>query len=81
MWKSQKLDFVPYTITFVLGLFVSVEVGLIAGTITHLCILLYKASRPNVLIKEGKIDNVDYRLVTPDRGLFFPSVDYIREEI
>ena len=37
----------PYTVTFALGLFVSVEVGLIAGTATHLCILLYKASSSN----------------------------------
>ena len=82
-----ELDFVPYTVTFALGLFVSVEVGLIAGTATHLCILLYKASKPRVVVEERSIDDesggggsTPYYLVVPDRGLFFPSVSDIRQE-
>ena len=82
-----ELDFVPYTVTFALGLFVSVEVGLIAGTATHLCILLYKASKPRVVVEERSIDDetgsgsTPYYLVVPDRGLFFPSVSDIRQEL
>ena len=80
----SELDFVPYTVTFALGLFVSVEVGLIAGTATHLCILLYKASKPRVTVEERSIDDdngtpgTPYYLVVPDRALFFPSVNDIR---
>ena len=55
--------------------------GLIVGTLTHLCILMYKSTRPRVLIDEGRIDGVSYHLVIPDRALFFPSVDDIRTRL
>ncbi len=51
----SELDLVPYSLTFFLGLFVSVEVGMIAGTLTHLAILVYNASKPKVAIEEGKV--------------------------
>ena len=71
----------PYCLTLLLGLFVSVQVGMIAGTLAHLSILVYFSSRPKVSIRDGKVDNVSYVLVTPDRGLFFPSVDEMRSRL
>ena len=54
---------------------------MIAGTLAHLAILIYFSSRPKVTIREDRVDNVPYVLVTPDRGLFFPSVDEIRTRL
>ena len=74
-----EIDYIPYTITFSLGLFVSVETGLIAGTITHLCMLMYRATVPDVKIELRKTnEDIEYYLVRPDRALFFPAVDDIR---
>ncbi|XP_059079946.1 sodium-independent sulfate anion transporter-like isoform X2 [Tigriopus californicus] len=81
IWRSKKIDLVPFCLTFFLGLFVRVEVGMIVGTLVHLSMLIFTASRPKVTVKEGQIDNIPYILVTPDRGLFFPSVDEIRTKI
>ena len=62
-----ELDFVPYTVTFALGLFVSVEVGLIAGTATHLCILLYKVCTPEIVYRVTgcRVKSVSYRAMYP----------------
>ena len=75
---SLEIDLIPYSLTFFCGLFVSVEIGIIAGTIAHLLILVYFSSKPKVTITEERYDNVPYTLVVPDRALFFPSVDEIR---
>ena len=47
IWRSKKIDMVPYTLTFFIGLFVNPETGLIIGTCSHLCILVYTSGTPN----------------------------------
>ncbi len=80
MWRSKKLDFIPYTVTLLLSIFIRIEVGLIVGVLTHLTILVYSASSPEFHVAECRVDNnVDYLLISPDRGLFFPAVDAIRK--
>ena len=54
IWRSKKVDIIPYLITFLVGIFVSVEMGMIAGTCAHLLILLYNSSQPQVLIEQSK---------------------------
>ena len=51
----SEVDLIPYSLTFFLGLFVSVEVGMIAGTLTHLAMLVFSASRPKVTVTQGKV--------------------------
>eukprot|EP00095_Tigriopus_kingsejongensis_P006119 maker-scaffold98_size375582-snap-gene-1.13 protein:Tk06119 transcript:maker-scaffold98_size375582-snap-gene-1.13-mRNA-1 annotation:"sulfate transporter " len=81
IWRAKKVDLVPYCLTFFLGLFVRVEVGMMVGTLAHLSMLIFTASRPKVTVKDGQIDNIPYMLIIPDRSLFFPSVDEIRSKI
>ena len=54
---------------------------MIFGTLAHLSILIYFSSKPKLTVSEGRIDSVPYLLVTPDRGLFFPSVDEMRSRL
>jgi len=81
IWKSKKIDIVPYLVTFVVGVFVKVELGMICGTLTHICILLYSSSQPNLLIQMDKIEGVAFVMVQPDRALNFPAVDRIRTKL
>ena len=81
IWRSKKVDIIPYLITFSVGIFVSVEMGMIAGTSTHLLILLHASSQPQVTIELRKIQDVSYILIQPDRSLNFPSVDKIRQKL
>ena len=78
----SELDLIPYCITFVIGLTVSVEVSLIVGIVAHLGILLFRSSVPELVIEEREARTaIPYILVVPDRALFFPSVDDIRERL
>jgi len=81
IWRSKKIDMIPFTLTFLIGLFVSPEMGMIVGSCSHLCILIYTSGTPKVSISKRKADDVPYVLVRPDRALLFPSVETIRTKL
>ena len=89
LWKSKsklllkpldicaEADLVPYLLTFLLGLFWSVEMGLIVGSVVHICLVLHLLARPAVLVEQ--LDS--HVLVSPQADLTFPSVDHLRQEL
>ena len=81
IWKSKKLDLIPYLVTLLVGVFMSVEIGMIAGTVAQLLILLYTSSRPRVKVSETRVETTPYILVQPDRSLNYPSLDKIRHKL
>merc|ERR1719273_2284473 len=81
IWKSKKIDMIPYTLTFFIGLFANPEMGLIIGSCIHLCILIYSSGTPKVNISKGQVEDVPYLIVRPDRALLFPSVETIQRKL
>ena len=77
LWSSKRSDLIPYCLTFVLGLFVNVETGLIVGCLAHIGLLLFSSSKPAIFVEHNPL----YVLVRPEQSLYFPSVDNIRSEI
>ena len=55
IWRSKKIDMIPFTLTFLIGLFVSPEMGMIVGSCSHLCILIYTSGTPKVSISKRKV--------------------------
>ena len=62
----------PYTVTFLLGLFWSVEMGLIVGCVLHLALLLYQQSKPEIQVTKKD----SYTLFAPQTDLAFPGVEH-----
>jgi len=77
LWKAKKIDLIPYTLTFLLGLFVNVETGLIVGSLAHIGLLLYSSSVPSLVVEHHDT----HTLLRPQYSLLFPAVDHIRDEI
>lgn len=77
LWKAKKIDLIPYTLTFLLGLFVNVETGLIIGCLVHVGLLLYSSSSPTLLVEH----HATHTLLRPQYSLYFPAVDHIRADI
>jgi len=75
--KNKSIDLVPYTVTFFLGLFWSVEMGLITGTLVHSLLVVYLSTRLHVeeRIEDGCV------IVKPDRNIFYPSVEKLRSDL
>ncbi|XP_035432362.2 sodium-independent sulfate anion transporter isoform X1 [Spodoptera frugiperda] len=79
MWRAKKLDLIPGVGTFVLCLTLPIELGILTGVIVNIIFILYHAARPKLSVEMLKTERgVEYLMITPDRCLMFPSVDYVR---
>ncbi|KAK0093334.1 hypothetical protein PV326_013778 [Microctonus aethiopoides] len=79
MWRTKKTDLVPGIATFVACLALQLEVGILVGIILNVLFILYHVARPKIsLQKLRSCCGVEYLMLTPDRCLIFPSVDYVR---
>ncbi|XP_025835892.1 sodium-independent sulfate anion transporter-like [Agrilus planipennis] len=79
MWRCKKSDFFLALATFVACLVLALEVGILVGIGMNLLFILYYAARPKITIEKLVSSNgIEYLMLTPDRCLIFPSVDYVR---
>ncbi|CAG9824561.1 unnamed protein product, partial [Phaedon cochleariae] len=79
MWKSKKSCFVVFCATFIACLILRLEIGILVGVGINILFILYHAARPKLSFENLKTpDGVEYLMLTPDRCLIFPSVDYVR---
>lgn len=79
IYRSKKSDLIPGLATFIACLILPLEIGILIGIGLNLVSILYHAARPKISIEMHKSRaGVEYLLITPDRCLIFPSVDYVR---
>ncbi|CAG9809629.1 unnamed protein product [Chironomus riparius] len=83
MWRSKKTDLIPGLGTFIACLVLRIEIGILVGIGINIIFILYHASRPKIHIEKAITPNkgIKYVLLTPDRCLIFPSVDYVKNLI
>lgn len=75
VWKSRKLDLIPFLFTFVLGTLINLQVGILVGVAINLGTLLYFTGKPKLQINQIRSVKFDYVVVTPDRSLVFTAMD------
>ncbi|XP_011562861.2 sodium-independent sulfate anion transporter isoform X1 [Plutella xylostella] len=79
MWRAKKLDLIPGVGTFILCLTLPLELGILTGVVVNIIFILYHAARPKFSVEMLKTERgIEYLMVTPDRCLMFPSVEYVR---
>ncbi|XP_046603494.1 sodium-independent sulfate anion transporter isoform X1 [Neodiprion virginianus] len=79
MWRAKKSDLIPGIATFLACLVLRVEIGILCGIGINVLFILYHAARPKISVEElTSHRGVEYLMLTPDRCLIFPSVDYVR---
>ncbi|CAL1531225.1 unnamed protein product [Lymnaea stagnalis] len=73
LWRANKWDLIPYSITFICSLLVGIEYGILIGIGLSLFMLLYPTARPKIKhsIMRGCL------IVTPMQGLNFPAAEYL----
>ncbi|CAL4080906.1 unnamed protein product, partial [Meganyctiphanes norvegica] len=83
LWRSKKMDLLPFIITFLFCLFWGLEWGILLGITVNLAMLLYFIATPKVKITSvipTKQHN-GYVLVTPSHGVHYPSTVHVRNAI
>ncbi|KAM7344128.1 LOW QUALITY PROTEIN: uncharacterized protein ACRADG_010964 [Cochliomyia hominivorax] len=81
LWHESKRDFGIWLICFVVCVLCGVERGLFVSIIINALYLLYLWARPEISVKINEIDNMSYVCVTPRNGIYFPSINYLRDKI
>ncbi|CAG0917739.1 unnamed protein product [Notodromas monacha] len=79
--KSRKIDFVPFLATFLSCIFLGLEFGVLIGVVVDVLILLYYSARPELSVSIEEVSGCRFILVLPDRGLFFPAHQTVRDKI
>nr|CAD7202855.1 unnamed protein product [Timema douglasi] len=81
LWKTRKLDLIPFIATFFGCLFISLDYGIVVGILVNVSFILYKSARPNTHIKRLKINGREMLVARPDQGLVFPAAEFFRQVI
>ncbi|KZC13813.1 PREDICTED: sodium-independent sulfate anion transporter [Dufourea novaeangliae] len=79
MWRTKKSDLIPGLGTFIACLILQLEIGILCGIGINILFILYHAARPKISVEKLTTRHgIEYLMLTPDRCLIFPSVDYVR---
>ncbi|XP_026673078.1 sodium-independent sulfate anion transporter-like isoform X3 [Ceratina calcarata] len=82
IWRTKKIDLIPAVATFLCCLFVRLELGIVIGIGVNVLFLLYASARPSLRVhKATSVSGCEYLVITPDRSLVFPGVEYVRAVI
>lgn len=79
----SEVDFLACIITFIASMAFGMEYGIIIGVGVSIGALLLRSLRPKLIsqLKSDPLTKVEYILVSPSNGLYFPSVDHITNSI
>ncbi|VVC25468.1 Hypothetical protein CINCED_3A011088 [Cinara cedri] len=81
LWKTSRVELLITMITLVVSLLFNVEIGLLAGVCANILHLALMWSRPKLKIELIKSREIEFMLITPNNGLYFPAIDYLYREI
>ncbi|XP_066250639.1 sodium-independent sulfate anion transporter-like [Euwallacea similis] len=81
MWRTKRLDLIPFFVTLISSLLLSLEYGMIIGIATNLLFILYDSARPKLYFERITLENHIVYMIRPKASLFFPSAEYMRDEI
>uniref|UniRef100_A0A2S2Q0E8 Sodium-independent sulfate anion transporter n=1 Tax=Sipha flava TaxID=143950 RepID=A0A2S2Q0E8_9HEMI len=81
LWKTNRIELFVGMITLLVSLFFTVEIGLLAGICANIIHLALMWSRPKLNIELIKSKGVEFVLITPNNGLYFPAIDYLYREV
>lgn len=68
----------PLFVTFIAGLFLGLDYGIIVGVALNVLFILQKTARPKVSHEITIVGSSKLMIITPDQSLFFSSSEYFR---
>ncbi|RZB40509.1 Sulfate transp domain containing protein [Asbolus verrucosus] len=82
-WKNNRLDLIPFLVTLLSSLFISLEYGILIGIATNLTFVLYSTARPRLNLEVLKLPGHQNEifLIKPSSTIFFPAADHLRNAI
>lgn len=81
IYKTRKLDIVPFLGTFLVSLWKGLELGILVGVGINIMFVLYESSRPKLNLINKKIDETEIIYVSPSRNIVYSSAEYFKTKI
>lgn len=81
LWYSNKKDFLSWALCLMSCLMLGVEIGLLVGISLSAFHLLVLWARPQTTVKIKDIDGIQYIRISPNAGLYFSGIDYLRQKV
>ncbi|EAA10597.5 AGAP004633-PA [Anopheles gambiae str. PEST] len=81
IWRSKKMDLIPFLATALACLFYELDYGILVGIGLNCCILLYLMSTPGLSGEEIQLSGLTVLLVKVDQSLAFSSAECLRDWI
>ncbi|KAL9894566.1 sodium-independent sulfate anion transporter-like isoform 2-T2 [Glossina fuscipes fuscipes] len=81
IWRSKKIDFLPFLVTVLACLFWSLEYGIVAGILANMTFILYKSARPIIIISKEEINCVQIGIVEVMETLCYSSAEYLKYQV
>ena len=96
LWKTHRSDFYMMLTTFVITLIFGIEEGVLAGVVLSICMVLYRSSKPHVVVLGNLPGTRSYRnidrfenaglpddeiVIRFDDQLYFGNCDYFQDII
>ncbi len=78
LWRLNRADLLPFAASFC-GSFYELEVGIMAGALVNLLLMLYRELRPRVAISTN--EQLCIVTMTIKGGVWFPATSHIRKKI
>lgn len=75
------IDVVPFIVTLVACLTLSLEYGILIGVGVNLMFIIFASSRPQVSVEDITVGSQRILLVEPDRSLPFSAAEYVKLRI
>ncbi|XP_044758509.1 sodium-independent sulfate anion transporter-like isoform X2 [Coccinella septempunctata] len=81
LWRTKKSDLIPLLVTFLAGLFWSLENGILIGISCNLLFVLYSSARPKFYIEQQTCGGRCVYIVSPKTYVQFPAAEYLRKTV
>lgn len=77
IWRTKKIDLIPFVGTFVISLIYGLDVGIIVGAIIDIVMTTYRTSRPKLKCEV----NDKFLIVKPMQNVIYSSAEFVKEKV
>lgn len=81
IYRTRRIDLVPFLSTFIVSLLYGVDFGILAGTLVNFLMIIFKSSRPQIKFELDIVNEFDVLIVTPDQSLNYSSAEFFKQTI
>jgi sodium-independent sulfate anion transporter 11 len=78
IWRTKKIDLVPFVGTFVMSLLYGLDIGILVGACIDILMTVYRSSRPKL---QCELVGDRILVVKPMQNVIYSSAEFVKEKV